>query len=115
MYRDSFFTIYLLLKRWFQSLFSSYFTKDDRLIALLNQAKDQVIQNHLILTAYKDVNELVDFLNSCIRSLNESNRLTTYQFLELVGIFAPTGEWDDAGGSQSVANDIIDILETLNY
>lgn len=85
----------------------------DQLIDLLNQAKKEAINRNLELTAYSDANDFVKFLDECIQNMKTNNNLSFYQHLELVGIFFPTGEWDDAHGSQELANQITDVIDNL--
>jgi hypothetical protein len=77
----------------------------------LTEAKNESLNRNLDIMAYTTVQDFAKFLDECIQTLKTNQYLTHYQHLELIGIFFPTGEWDDAHGSQDVANHITDIIE----
>ena len=57
---------------------------------------------------HESVRELVDFLRASADEIERSN-LSSLEKLRLV--FAPTSDWDDAGGSAQTAEEISNLLD----
>lgn len=88
--------------------------RNQQLARLLNEAKNEALNQNLDIMAYATVQDFDDFLNNCIKTLKNNQNLDFYQYLELIGIFYPTGEWDYAHGSEDIANRITSIIESIN-
>jgi hypothetical protein len=59
---------------------------------------------------HESVRELVDFLRASADEIERSN-LSSLEKLRLV--FAPTSDWDDAGGSAQTAEEISHLLDKV--
>ena len=59
---------------------------------------------------YDTCGDLGEFLENAVGRLAFGNE---EDVPELWGIFAPTSDWDDSGGSEALANKIFQLLEVL--
>lgn len=63
-----------------------------------------------IWSRYDSCEGLANFLETSSKRLAEGD---DRNLKELWSIFAPTCDWDDAGGSQDLANEIFPILDSM--
>lgn len=83
------------------------------LIALLAEAAAEMkgLGDRVTLwSKYDTCQDLGEFLEKCVKRLANGNE---EDIRELWGIFAPTSDWDDSGGSEALANKIFKLLEIL--
>ena len=83
------------------------------LIALLTEAAVEMKalgKRTTLWSKYDTCQDLGVFLEKSVERLGQGNE---EDVRELWGIFAPTSDWDDSGGSMALANKIFNLLELL--
>jgi hypothetical protein len=83
-----------------------------QLIKLLHDAATSM-SNHKsipICSSYDDAEKLSSFIETNAKKLEQEEDVS---LLNIWNIFAPTCDWDDAGGSVTLGNEIFNFLEVL--
>ena len=83
------------------------------LISLLYDAANEMkkFDNQSTLwSSYDNCQDLGNFIEQAAKKLELGNE---EDITELWGIFAPTSDWDDSGGSMPLANKIFELLNKL--
>ena len=79
------------------------------LIELLNKAAKEMISkgDESTFTHYSTCENLGQIIKECVNKISANQPC---DLAELYTIFLPTGDWDDSGGSQEIANQIVEIF-----
>jgi hypothetical protein len=83
-----------------------------KLISILQIAASEMDQygNAPILSDYDTCSGLSNFIRRMIIEIKDGNFTNINK---LWGIFAPTSDWDDAGGSVKIGNDAFELIDKL--
>jgi hypothetical protein len=103
---------------------SIYDANKEKLIALLRRACDEITSKEGDISVYSSyasnaafadhIKQQIELLEQHdVKESRESVSMIKATIQEVYEIFLPTSDWDDAGGSMAIANEIVSILNDL--